>query len=182
MRIVRITRSELLTRTFRPLLESRRRITTPLQSRVEWIVVQLCVSIMLIQPFDVPAMMWFPRAVNIVTHVECFASWAACFAATAGSTSSVGGGRSGAEGRIRLTGLGEEMSTRAGCSSKREATKSRLEQIHPVSIRSLARELGDLTDYTDVAPQYIQELRNGRFAPANHPSYPIEYISSPATN
>lgn len=101
-------------------------MTTPLQSRVECIVVQVWVSMMLIQPFDVPAMIWFPNAVKIVTHVECFASWAACFAATAGSTS---GARSGAEGSIRLTGFGEEISTRVGCSSKREATKSRLVQV-----------------------------------------------------
>lgn len=49
-------------------------MTTPLQRRVEWMVVQVSVSMMLIQPFDVPAMMWFPSAVKIVTQVECFAS------------------------------------------------------------------------------------------------------------
>lgn len=91
-------------------------MTTPLQRRMEWIVVQVSVSIMLIHPFDVPAMMWFPNAVNMVTQVECFASWAACFAATAGSISSpfVAWGRRGAEGRIRLMGFGEETSTRTG--------------------------------------------------------------------
>lgn len=64
----------------------------------------------------------------MVTHVECFASWAACFAATAGSTSSDlgSGGRNGAEGRMRLMGLGDETSTKTGWSSKREATKSKL--------------------------------------------------------
>ena len=127
--MVRITRSELFTSRSRPLFARRSRITTPLQRRVEWMVVQLCVSMMLIQPFDVPPMMWFPSAVKTVTQVECFASCAACFAATAGSISSefAGGGRKGAEGRIRLTGLGDETSTRVGCSSKREATKSRLD-------------------------------------------------------
>ena len=129
MQMVRITRSELFTSRSRPLFARRSRITTPLQRRVEWMVVQLCVSMMLIQPFDVPPMMWFPSAVKTVTQVECFASCAACFAATAGSISSefAGGGRKGAEGRIRLTGLGDETSTRVGCSSKREATKSRLD-------------------------------------------------------
>lgn len=63
-----------------------------------------------------------------MTHVECFASCAACLAAMAGSTSSEadGGGRNGAEGSIRLIGLGDEISTRTGWSSKSEATKSKL--------------------------------------------------------
>lgn len=128
IRTVRITRSELLTSRSRPLLARRSRMTTPLQSRMEWIVVHVSVSMMLIHPFEVPAMMWFPNAVKIETHVECFASCAACFAATAGSTSSpsLGWGRSGAEGRMRLIGFGEATSTRTGWSSKREATKRRL--------------------------------------------------------
>jgi len=99
-------------------------MTTPLQRRIEWIVVQVCVSIMFIQPFEVPAIMWLPKAVKIVTQVECLASWAACLAAVAGSISSVA--RRGAEGRIRFMGFGLEMSTRTGWSSKREATKRRL--------------------------------------------------------
>lgn len=123
--IVRMTRSELLTRRSRPFLARRRRITTPLQSLVEWIVVQVWVSMMLIQPFDVPEMIWLPSAVKMVTQVECFASCAACFAATAGSVSS-SWGRRGAEGRIRFTGRGAEISTRTGCSSNNEATKSQL--------------------------------------------------------
>lgn len=69
-------------------------------------------------------MMWLPKAVKIVTQVECLASWAACLAAVAGSTSSVA--RRGAEGRIRFIGVGLETSTRTGWSSKREATKRRL--------------------------------------------------------
>src|SRR5947207_693168 len=83
---------------------------------------------MLIHPLDVPASMWLPSAVNMVTHVECFASWAACFAAAAGSISSELGscGRRGAEGRMRLIGLGEDISTRTGCSSNSDATKSQL--------------------------------------------------------
>lgn len=74
-------------------------------------------------------MMWLPKAVNMVTQVECLASWAACLAATAGSTSSPFGccGLRGAEGRIRFIGFGLEMSTSTGWSSKREATKRRLE-------------------------------------------------------
>lgn len=122
---VRMTRSELLTRRSRPFLARRRRITTPLHNLVEWIVVQVWVSMILIQPFDVPDMMWLPSAVNIVTQVECFASCAACFAATAGSVSS-SWGRRGAEGRIRFTGRGAEISTRTGCFSNSEATKSQL--------------------------------------------------------
>lgn len=74
MRMVRITRSELFTSKSRPLLARRRRITTPLQRRVEWMVWQVCVSMMLIQPFDVPAKIWLPSGVNMVTHVECLAS------------------------------------------------------------------------------------------------------------
>lgn len=74
-------------------------------------------------------MMWLPKAVKIVTQVECLASWAACLAATAGSTSSlfVACGLRGAEGRIRFMGFALETSTRTGWSSKREATKRRLE-------------------------------------------------------
>lgn len=125
MRIVRMTRSELLISRSRPLLASRINITTALQSRVEWMVLQVCVSIMLIQPFDVPATMWFPNAVKMVTQVDCLASCAACFAVTAGSASSVTG-RRGVVGRMRLTGLGDEISTRTGWSSKREATNRRL--------------------------------------------------------
>lgn len=92
-------------------------------------VVQVWVSIMLIQPLEVPAMMWLPKAVKMVTQVECFASCAACLAATAGSTSSPVGawGRSGAEGRIRLIGFVLETSTSTGWSSKRDATNRRLE-------------------------------------------------------
>ena len=91
-------------------------------------MLQVSVSMMLIHPLEVPPIMWFPNAVKMVTHVECFASCAACLAATAGSTSSplVGCGLSGAEGRIRLIGLGEETSTSTGWSSKSEATKRRL--------------------------------------------------------
>lgn len=74
--------------------------------------------------------MWLPKAVKIVTHVECLASCAACLAATAGSSSSPSGacGRRGAEGRIRLIGFVLETSTSTGWSSKREATKRRLRQ------------------------------------------------------
>ena len=79
-------------------------MTTPLHSRVECMVLQVCVSIILIHPFDVPARMWFPREVNMVTHVECFASCAACFAAAAGSVFSECT-RSGADGRTRFTGF-----------------------------------------------------------------------------
>jgi hypothetical protein len=60
--------------------------------------------------------MWLPNAVKTVTQVECFASCAACFAAAARFTSSSleGGARYGAEGMMRLMGLGDEMSTRTG--------------------------------------------------------------------
>lgn len=58
---------------------------TPLQRRVEWIVLQVWVSIILIQPLDVPEIIWLPSAVKMVTHVDCFASCAACLAAAAGS-------------------------------------------------------------------------------------------------
>lgn len=77
----------------------------------------------------------------MVTHVECFASCAACFAATAGSTSSDlgGGGRNGAEGRMRLMGLGDETSTKTGWSSKREATKSKLDN-QKVLARDVVKE------------------------------------------
>lgn len=85
---VRMMRSELLMRRSLPFLARRMRITTPLHSREEWIVVHVSVSMMFIQPFEVPAIMWFPKAVNMLTQVECFASWAACFAAAAGVTSS----------------------------------------------------------------------------------------------
>ena len=73
--------------------------------------------------------MWLPKAVKMVTHVECLASCAACLAAMVGSTSSPFGacGLRGAEGRIRLIGLVPETSTSTGWSSKREATKRRLE-------------------------------------------------------
>lgn len=88
MRTVRITRSEPLIKRSRPLLARRMRMMTPLQRRVEWMVWQVWVSIILIHPFDVPEIIWLPNAVNIVTHVDCLASWAACLAATAGSTPS----------------------------------------------------------------------------------------------
>ncbi len=83
---------------------------------------------MLIHPLDVPARMWLPSAVKMVTHVECFASWAACFAATVGSISSGFDSceRRGAEGRMRFMGLGEYISTRTGWSSNSDATKSQL--------------------------------------------------------
>lgn len=64
----------------------------------------------------------------MVTHVECFASWAACFAAVAGSVFSECT-RSGADGRTRFTGFGEDMSTSRGWSSNKEATKSQLNAI-----------------------------------------------------
>ena len=80
---------------------------------------------MLIHPFDVPEMMWFPNAEKMVTQVDCLASWAARLAAAAGSISSLSG-RKGAVGRIRLTGVLLEISTRTGWSSKSEATKRRL--------------------------------------------------------
>lgn len=128
MRTVRMTRSELLTSRSRPLRARRIRMMTPLQSRVEWIVRQVCVSMMLIHPFDVPVMMWLPSAEKIVTHVLFFASSAACLAALAASTPSASWfcGRRGAEGRMRLIGFGLEMSTRTGWSSKSDATNSQL--------------------------------------------------------
>lgn len=58
---------------------------TPLQRRVEWMVSQVWVSIILIQPLDVPEIIWLPRAVKMVTQVDCLASCAACLAAAAGS-------------------------------------------------------------------------------------------------
>lgn len=109
---------------------------TPLQRRVECIIVQVWVSMILIHPLDVPARMWLPSAVNMVTHVECFASWAACFAAAIGSISSGLGSceRRGAEGRMRFMGLGEDISTRTGWSSNNDATKSQLvDKSVPVS-------------------------------------------------
>lgn len=83
---------------------------------------------MFIHPFDVPAIIWFPNAVNIVTHVDCFASCTACFAATVGSISS-SRGRSGVDGRIRLIGFADDTSTKTGWSSKRDATNNKLIRI-----------------------------------------------------
>lgn len=122
----RIIPSVQLTSRSRPFPARRITLITRLQIRVEWIIWHVCVSMMLIHPFDVPAMMWFPKAVKTASHVYCFASWVACFAAAAGSSPSCG--RRGADGKRRLMGVEFETSTRTGWSSNNTATKRRLLQ------------------------------------------------------
>lgn len=98
-------------------------MTTPAHSRVECMIAQVCVSMIFNHPLLVPAMMWLPRDVKMVTHVDCLASCAACFSLI--SSPSI---RSllGAVGSWRFTGTVPDISTSIGWSSNREATKSRL--------------------------------------------------------
>jgi hypothetical protein len=119
IRNVRIMRSLLLMTRSRPVAVARIKMIMLLVRRFEYIVSHVLLSIMLIHPLFVPAIMWSPEAVKHATVVVIFASCAACFSE---SSSSV---LRGAEGSGRLTGLDVDMSTSIGCSSNKAATKTR---------------------------------------------------------
>lgn len=88
----RMIRSVLLTSICRPLLVSRRSETRPDDSLVEWMILRLFVSMRLMNPFEVPAIMNVPSGEKIVAVVCCL--------------SVVGDRSSGVVGRRCLTGLG----------------------------------------------------------------------------
>lgn len=108
---MRITRSLELDTMSLPEAVNRRNIMTPLQSRVECIILHDSVSMIFSHPLLVPAMIWFPSEVKIVMQVDCLASCAACFSLT---SSSFIWCRLGAEGNWRLAGIVDEMSTSIG--------------------------------------------------------------------
>ena len=86
-------------------------MTTPAHSLVECMIAQVCVSMMFNHPLLVPAMMWLPKDVKMVTQVDCLASCAACFSLT--SSPSIRSLR-GAVGIWRLKGTEPDISTSIG--------------------------------------------------------------------
>ena len=98
MSTTRMIRSVLLTSICRPLLVSRRREMRPDESLVEWMILRLAVSIRLMKPLEVPAMMKVPSEEKMLAVVCCL---------------SVVGDRSrGVVGRRCLVGFGWVVSTR----------------------------------------------------------------------
>lgn len=77
--MVRMMVSFALTRRSRPDGVILRCTTALLLRRIEWMTSEVFTWMILIHPFVVPAMMWFPDGVKTATEVNCFASCAACF-------------------------------------------------------------------------------------------------------
>lgn len=87
---------------------SRRSETKPEESLVEWMILRFAVSMRLMKPLEVPAIMNVPSGEKIVAVVCCL---------------SVDGDRSrGVVGRRCLIGFGCVVSTRYGWSSNKETT------------------------------------------------------------
>lgn len=81
---------------------------------------------------------------------------------------------------MRLTGLRDEISTRTGWSSKRDATNNRLYIPHHLAHYNSGCWALRRTGCKDVVLRYIRELQTGLCVHENHLSDPTEYTSSPA--
>src|SRR5271154_6143555 len=99
--MTRMMRSVLLTRMERPFEDSRSREIRPDAILELWMILRDSVSMMLIQPFDVPVIMWLPVREKIATQVDCLFSWP-----------EIPESMSGVVGSLRFFGMGSVISTR----------------------------------------------------------------------